>query len=142
MADERTGQKTRQKANPFQKIIHKALRENEQSRDDDLLLFGVICMRMHVDPATVTLLDVLVGMRYGDIPSFDTLTRLRRECQEKDPSVRGKRWYDRHLRAEVKVEEQRTEKFTILTDGYEEKPLFPNGFPDGWPPSIWDGSKP
>ena len=106
------------KSNPFQQIILKALKENEASRDDDLLLFGVICMRMHVDPAQATLLDVLVGMRHGDIPSFDTVTRLRRELQEKDPSVRGRRYYDRHRREILVIEEKReagAERYTLLT---------------------------
>ena len=106
------------KSNPFQQIILKALKENEASRDDDLLLFGIVLMRMGIDIGRQTTVEMIVGMQLGDIPTCDTVTRLRREIQEKDPSVRGRRYYDRHRREILIIEEKReagAERYTVLT---------------------------
>ena len=113
MADDAVRQKVRK--NPFQQIILKALKELPNTRDDDLLLFATVLLRMHHDPTTQKLIDTLIAIKTGDLPSFDTVTRLRRNLQERHPEIRGKRYYDRHLRAEVKVAEEREERVTLLT---------------------------
>ena len=104
--------------NPFLDIIRGILAKNDKARDNDLLLFLIVVHRMGWRPESMTLLDAAVEMKAGNLPTMDTVTRLRREIQERHVELRGKRYADRHERAEAKVRERRearASQVTVLT---------------------------
>lgn len=69
-------------------------------------------------PERMTILDAVTEMELGNLPTMDTVTRLRRELQEKDINLRGKRYADRKDRAQEKIRERRESRahaVTVLT---------------------------
>lgn len=103
------------KHNPFQDIIRGILRKNDKARDNDLLLFLIVTDRMGWPPERMTILDAVTEMKLGNLPTMDTVTRLRREIQEKDINLRGKRYADRKDRAEAKIRERREKRSSSVT---------------------------
>jgi hypothetical protein len=71
------------------------LTEWNQTRDDDMLLWAIFLhMNGYVKPEE-KFFDVVPKARERGLPSYESITRARRKVQEKEPSLRGKRYVQR-----------------------------------------------
>lgn len=82
------------------------LERNEQSRDNDALLIGILYKLyygvMPQDPWE----DVVVRLGRGDLPTFEAVTRARRKIQEENKELRGERYKHRKTKLEPEVREE------------------------------------
>lgn len=58
-------------------------------RDDDFLLVGAVYNRYYGIGHDARFLDVMKNHGKYDVPSFETITRVRRKLQEENPKLRG-----------------------------------------------------
>tara|TARA_Y100000593_G_C4036612_1_gene203100 strand:+ start:196 stop:495 length:300 start_codon:yes stop_codon:yes gene_type:complete len=73
---------------------HKRLRDN-----DDMLMANI--WYHHIGPSIkeMTAMKLLEWVANKNVPSYESVSRARRKLQEKDPSLRGDKWEERHKRA-------------------------------------------
>ena len=87
-------------------LVCKILKENIDSRDDDLLLIRLVYERL--DASFHTDFGIVLEMiRAKMLPSFETVRRSRQKAQEKHREYRGEKWIKRHYHSQnVKAEIQ------------------------------------
>ena len=71
------------------KLVKDALEKDERYRDDDINLYFKILLDLGYSKAT-SIYDILSGQKAGNVPSQDTVKRIRRLIQEENPHLRGK----------------------------------------------------
>ena len=59
------------------------------ARDYDTVLFAGVVREYGFDYKTISFLSVLNLQHKGKLPSFESITRARRKCQEDFPELRG-----------------------------------------------------
>ena len=89
--------------------IERVLLELPETRDDDFALVWQVSKRI-VGPEYLGLLsysNALALMRDGRLPTFDSITRIRRMIQEDNPATHGKLWVERKLRGALVADRAR-----------------------------------
>ena len=66
------------------------------TRDDDMMLYGQFLFQNGKVGGEEKFYDVLASAKKRKLPSYESVTRARRKVQEKEPSLRGKRYSQRH----------------------------------------------
>lgn len=66
-----------------------------QTRDDDMLLYGQYLFQSQKVGKEETFFKVLASATKRNLPSYESITRARRKVQEKEPSLRGKKYGQR-----------------------------------------------
>ena len=66
-----------------------------QTRDDDMLLYGQYLYQEQKVGKEETFFKVLASASKRNLPSYESITRARRKVQEKEPSLRGKKYKQR-----------------------------------------------
>lgn len=62
-------------------IVLDVLENNIKARKDDFILYGAVLKRLGVD-LKQSMCEFLANARMNKMPSFETVTRCRRHCQE------------------------------------------------------------
>ena len=62
-------------------IVLDVLENNIKARKDDFILYGAVLKRLGVD-LKQSMCEFLANARINKMPSFETVTRCRRHCQE------------------------------------------------------------
>lgn len=83
-----TDKKRKSKFNNIQETIKNILLTNPVAWDDDFSLVALFADRSY-NGVIPSFTQVLIDMKAGKMPGFDTITRLRRKVQEHNPQVRG-----------------------------------------------------
>lgn len=84
------------KKNEMNELVEKALREHPVTRDDDLKLFVWVVYYIKPELMDKKFSETLWNHKENGLPSFETVTRIRRKLQEKNYHLRGKAYEDRH----------------------------------------------
>lgn len=72
-----------------------------ESRDDDMLLFAIYLHQNKYVSVNERFFDVMKTAKARNLPSYESITRTRREVQEKEPDLRGNRYGKRkHMETE------------------------------------------
>ena len=66
-----------------------------QTRDNDMLLYGQYLFQKNLVGKEETFFKVLASATKRNLPSYESVTRARRKVQEKEPSLRGKKYGQR-----------------------------------------------
>lgn len=75
--------------------------ENITARDCDVTLYiGILKM---YGVLYISAMQLLWDVKDGRVPSYDTITRLRRKVQEENESLRGDIWRKRHFEKQQKA---------------------------------------
>lgn len=72
-------------------IVKGILSEYPKTRDDDLLLWGVFLHKYQYVGRNENFYDVIQTAQKRKIPSYESITRVRRKVQECEPLLRGTR---------------------------------------------------
>tara|TARA_R110002074_G_scaffold131986_1_gene274764 strand:+ start:631 stop:927 length:297 start_codon:yes stop_codon:yes gene_type:complete len=85
--------------NKLHKLVRQILNISKMAKDDDRSL--CVQVWLHQMPKDIPLEDFFETYLSNKILSTaDSITRARRKLQEVDKTLRGKKWYERHNRAE------------------------------------------
>lgn len=96
--------------NKLNEMVHSVLSNFPETRDDDFLLYGYVCHNMmkgttHSNVWNMTFGYICSNHLQMELPSYESVTRMRRKIQEGDSELRGTGYHRRKERAE----EYRTE---------------------------------
>ena len=84
------------KNNELNNLVENILDDHPETRDDDLKLFVWVCYHTHPSLLNETLSKAFWNHDENGLPSFETITRIRRKVQEKNPRLRGTLYEKRH----------------------------------------------
>lgn len=93
----------------YEDEVRQALAHDNEVKDSDYALMFRVIFNRGIDPDKLSAGEMLRMMaaksNVGTLPSMQSISRLRRGLQQRDPSLRGKRYMERHGRAsEIKDE--------------------------------------
>jgi len=80
-------------------MIKEILAKSELARDDDNALYVHYLYEKGYNPNSLTVIDMMRLISHGKILSFDSVTRLRREAQQINEDLRGKKYVARQEKA-------------------------------------------
>lgn len=91
------------------KIVIYCLEKFERCRESDTRLVATI-WKHHIKPdlAKMTAEDLLQKLADNDLPSFESIGRMRRKLQEQRPELRGKNYVNRQQEEKKVIEELKT----------------------------------
>lgn len=85
------------KINETTKTVGEILFENPFARETDLTLYREYIKRMlNKNPFDISYGEVSYKVQRGELAGYDTVSRIRRQLQEKNPHLRGVSWDKRH----------------------------------------------
>lgn len=84
-------------------LVKTILSESPETRDDDLLLYKKVILQLKYNFNFLTIGRYLSLCKKKSIPTYDTVTRLRRLAQMKDSTLRGALWSKRHKEKKEKA---------------------------------------
>ena len=90
-------------------IVTDILQKQPKARDNDALLICLVYSRLG-HHWTETFGNIMACVSEGDLPSFETITRVRRKVQEENPELLGE---TRFLRKELEEEYKQLAKGEI-----------------------------
>ncbi len=75
--------------------IREIMEKWPQTRDDDMLLWGQFLFIKGLVRTDENFYQVLSKARERNLPSYESVTRLRRKVQENEPALRGTKYKQR-----------------------------------------------
>ena len=69
--------------------VRAVLQENEDARNDDMVLYLALCNLYLKDAGTIPLAEIMTQHKELGLPSFESVGRTRRKLQEKHPELLG-----------------------------------------------------
>ena len=69
--------------------VRAVLQENEDARNDDMVLYLALCNLYLKDAGAMPLAQILLNHKELGLPSFESVGRTRRKLQEKCPELLG-----------------------------------------------------
>lgn len=69
--------------------VRAVLQENEDARNDDMVLYLALCNLYLKDAGAMPLARILLNRKELGLPSFESVGRTRRKLQEKCPELLG-----------------------------------------------------
>lgn len=81
--------------------VKSLLIEIPETRDDDMLLYGIFCYRYGYVGQSSEFMAVMTNAKRLGMPSYESITRARRKIQENYPQLRGTRHNARKAEEEV-----------------------------------------
>ena len=88
----------------YNTVVEHILQRHPDARDSDFRLFGWVCAVIKPDVMSLPFKQVLWQHQELDLPSYETITRIRRKLQEKNPELRGKAFQKRHEKESEYIE--------------------------------------
>lgn len=70
-----------EKIKKVEDVVIDVLEKNIRARQDDFILYGAVLKRLGID-LKQSMCEFLANARMNKMPSFETVTRCRRHCQE------------------------------------------------------------
>lgn len=70
--------------------VKAVLEQYPKARDDDMVLYAIICRRTTHVSLNDSFFYVLLHHKSCGLPSYESVTRIRRKVQENEPDLRGK----------------------------------------------------
>ncbi len=69
--------------------VRAVLQENEDARNDDMVLYLALCNACLKDAGAMPLAQIMTKHRELGLPSFESVGRTRRKLQERHPELLG-----------------------------------------------------
>ncbi len=69
--------------------VRAVLQENEDARNDDMVLYLALCNLYLKDAGAMPLAQILLNHKELGLPSFESVSRTRRRLQENHPGLLG-----------------------------------------------------
>ena len=69
--------------------VRAVLQENEDARNDDMVLYLALCNLYLKDAGTMPLAEIMTRHKELGLPSFESVGRTHRKLQEKCPELLG-----------------------------------------------------
>lgn len=69
--------------------IKAIMKKDEETRDDDMLLYLKVCNAYLKGAGAMPLAEVMTQYKYLGLPSFESVCRIRRKLQAKNPELAG-----------------------------------------------------
>ena len=69
--------------------VRAVLQENEDTRNDDMVLYLALCNLYLADAGNMPLAQILTNHKELGLPSFESMGRTRRKLQERHPELLG-----------------------------------------------------
>ena len=69
--------------------VRSILQENEDARNDDMILYLALCNLYLKDAGTMPLAEIMTRHKELGLPSFESVGRTRRKLQERHPELLG-----------------------------------------------------
>jgi hypothetical protein len=85
--------------------VKKVLETSARSRDNDVILYSYVLNKLSVNPTIITAEELIMKMYENEIPTYDSISRLRRKVQAENPELRGTVYHLRKKRAKEVQEE-------------------------------------
>lgn len=76
-------------------LVRTILTKFPETRDDDFLLYGYVCYNLNEQVWTTSFGKIVRDHKKLGMPSYETITRMRRSLQEKEPALRGQAYAKR-----------------------------------------------
>lgn len=84
----------------YYELVKSVMERYPDTRDDDMKLYAIIVHKKTGMSSQVGFYEAMYNhSRYG-LPSYESVTRARRKVQEKEESLRGKKYSERKKRQE------------------------------------------
>ena len=78
-----------------------ALIQDAKTRDCDILLYSEILRKQ--GKLFISAGDLMHQVKNGELPSYDSVSRIRRMVQMQNENLRGKEWAKRHIEKQNKA---------------------------------------
>lgn len=75
----------------IERKVRTILAKNEDARNDDMVLYLVLCNACLKDAGALPLAEVMTQYKYLGLPSFESVSRTRRKLQARYPELVGSR---------------------------------------------------
>lgn len=75
----------------IERKVRTILAQNEDARNDDMVLYLVLCNACLKDAGALPLAEIMTQYKYLGLPSFESVSRTRRKLQAKHPELAGSR---------------------------------------------------
>ena len=75
----------------IERKVRTILAQNEDARNDDMVLYLVLCNACLKDPGALPLAEIMTQYKYLVLPRFERVRRPRRKLQERYPELAGSR---------------------------------------------------
>lgn len=75
----------------IEKKVKTILEKNTDARNDDMVLYLVLCNACLKDAGAIPLAEIMTQYKYLGLPSFESVSRTRRKLQAKYPELAGNR---------------------------------------------------
>ena len=80
----------------YKEIVEHILSVTARTRDGDQELYKEVLFALNFNTLKQSALSLIMKVKFKELPSLDTITRLRRKAQMDNPNLRGDLWNDRH----------------------------------------------
>ena len=84
--------------NKLHKLVRQILKISKTAKDDDRNLCVQVWLHQMPKGSELNFFETYLSNKL--LSTADSITRARRKLQEVDKTLRGKKWYERHNRAE------------------------------------------
>ena len=75
----------------IERKVRTILAKNEDTRNDDMVLYLVLCNACLKDAGALPLAEIMTQYKYLGLPSFESVSRTRRKLQARYPELAGSR---------------------------------------------------
>ena len=75
----------------IERKVRTILAKNEDARNDDMVLYLVLCNACLKDAGALPLAEIMTQYKYLGLPSFESVSRTRRKLQARYPELAGSR---------------------------------------------------
>ena len=75
----------------IERKVRTILAKNEDARNDDMVLYLVLCNACLKDAGALPLAEIMTQYKYLGFPSFESVSRTRRKLQARYPELAGSR---------------------------------------------------
>lgn len=73
----------------IEKKVRAILIKNEDARNDDMVLYLALCNLCLKDAGAMPLAEIMTQHKYLGLPSFESVSRIRRKLQAGHPELAG-----------------------------------------------------
>ena len=73
----------------IERKVRAILAQNEDARNDDMVLYLVLCTACLKDAGALPLAEIMTQYKYLGLPSFESVSRTRRKLQARYPELAG-----------------------------------------------------
>ena len=76
-------------------LISQILQKHPETQDDDMKLYAIVCHSKTGMSSTIGFYSALWNHNAYHLPSYDSITRIRRKVQQEHEELRGNKYKDR-----------------------------------------------